>query len=181
MQLKQFFIQVDSLDKKLISAIALKRNSFATIVFKIFTESARGYLWVFYVLALNYLIWSNIILFPYQIHLLQAMFAPLLAWFFGKLVKLIFKRKRPIQAIPGLVAKTHSPMNDSFPSLHAASSSSFATVLIFMHYPHAEVFALWSVFVTCSRLYLGVHYLSDLLGGLLIGILSGTFIFIFLG
>lgn len=180
MQLKEFFYRIDLLDKKMISAVALRRHSLAIFLFKIFTESARGYLWLLYAVVLNFLLWSEIKIVDNQVMILRAMFAPLLAWFIGRIVKKLFKRKRPVQGIADFAAQTHSPMDDSFPSLHAASSFSFALTLHLLDFPHSDLFLIWSLLVIMSRFYLGVHYLSDLLGGVFLGLFSAFAISFFL-
>jgi undecaprenyl-diphosphatase len=78
-------------------------------------------------------------------------------------------------------ALTHSPLDDSFPSLHAASSFSFASALFFLHHPYAPYALAWAPLVAFSRLYLGVHYLSDLVGGIVIGVLCGALVYFCIG
>lgn len=65
-----------------------------------------------------------------------------------------------------------------FVSSHAANSIGFAVWLrSFFRAPlfRCTIF-LWSIFNCYSRIYLGVHYLGDILGGLLVGIICAWFV-----
>lgn len=174
----KFFLRIDAIDKKIMLAIEALRINWLILILRIFTESARGYSWAIYVITLNILIVMNIDLFFRQDDIRKALFCPLFAWGFGKIIKAIVKRKRPFQGIENFSALTHSPINDSFPSLHAASTTSFFAGLFICHHPLAPIVGVWALIVSFSRLYLGVHYLTDLLGGMLIGVLGGSLIFL---
>lgn len=92
------------------------------------------------------------------------------------ILKILIARARPDTAL-ALVTET-SP---SFPSAHSALSVALyglGAYVLWRHFPQRIVkllIALFSVLlisaVTVSRLYLGVHYLTDVLGGLLVGLL----------
>lgn len=60
-----------------------------------------------------------------------------------------------------------------FPSCHAANTFALALFLSLLFKNRLFTIAIisWSLLVSYSRLYLGVHYPSDILGGLLIGAL----------
>lgn len=61
----------------------------------------------------------------------------------------------------------------SFPSAHSALAFSSALVLGNFFKRGKIYFLILAVFVAFSRLYLGVHYLEDVLAGVFIGILIG--------
>lgn len=81
-------------------------------------------------------------------------------------IKLAVGRKRP--ELEGLPPLTRTPTRLGFPSAH--SSTSFAAAWSYgqLGLPRAPLYGLASA-LALSRLYLGVHHPSDLLGGALLG------------
>lgn len=81
-------------------------------------------------------------------------------------LKVLVRRRRPVLA--GLPALVRTPTQLSFPSAHAASSFAGALAYTRLGLPAGPLYAL-AVALSASRLYLGVHYPSDLLAGALLG------------
>ena len=95
------------------------------------------------------------------------------------LIKQIVERLRP----------THDPSMESmlhvvngyrggmygFVSSHAANSIAVATLfsLIMRHRLVAVSLFTWAVLQCYSRMYMGVHYPGDILGGIVVGLLAG--------
>ena len=81
-------------------------------------------------------------------------------------LKLLVRRRRP--QLPGLPPLTGTPTQLSFPSAHAATSFAGARLYSRIGLPAAPLYGLAGA-LSLSRLYLGVHYPSDVLGGALLG------------
>lgn len=81
-------------------------------------------------------------------------------------LKLVVRRVRP--QLSGLPPLTSTPTRYSFPSAH--SSTSFAAALAFSRagLPAVPLYGLAKA-LALSRLYLGVHYPSDIVAGALLG------------
>ena len=67
-----------------------------------------------------------------------------------------------------------------FVSSHAANSATFATftALLFRNKFYTIAIFLWALLTAYSRIYLGVHYLGDVLCGALLGVLVAVIIYV---
>jgi membrane-associated phospholipid phosphatase len=88
-------------------------------------------------------------------------------------IKLLTDRSRPPVADPSVQALVGLPDSTSFPSGHAAAAFAAATAVGMFH-PRlrAPLYAL-AAMVALSRVYLGVHFWSDVLVGTLLGVAVG--------
>jgi membrane-associated phospholipid phosphatase len=85
-------------------------------------------------------------------------------------IKRLVRRPRP--ALAGLPALTSTPSALSFPSAHASTSWAGAHCYSRLGIPPAPLYGL-AVGLSLSRLYLGVHYPSDVLAGAALGAVVG--------
>lgn len=91
-------------------------------------------------------------------------------------LKEIFDRVRPFVADPSIELLIKIPSGSSFPSGHA--SSSFACAMaIFMFDKKWGIWAsIYAFLMAISRVYLHVHYATDVLGGMIVGIIFAIII-----
>ena len=88
--------------------------------------------------------------------------------------KNISKRPRPCDVDKETPVLISRPFGDSFPSGHALSSFTAATLLTRYNKGYALGALPLAVLISLSRMYLNVHYPSDVIGGAAIGIAIGT-------
>jgi undecaprenyl-diphosphatase len=86
-------------------------------------------------------------------------------------VKLAVRRRRPV--LEGLPPLAGTPTQLSFPSAHASTSFAAAGLYVRLGLPAPVLYAL-AVKLSLSRLYLGVHYPSDVLAGAMLGAAVGA-------
>lgn len=87
----------------------------------------------------------------------------------SNLLKNLIERVRPCNALPDVNILATCSQTFSFPSSHAVNN--FGGAVYFSRlYPQYKI-ALFTVaiLVSLSRVYVGVHYVSDILGGAVIG------------
>ena len=165
-------------DCQIVLSVVRRRTKPLTVFLTGITFTAIGTVWLGVAILLGVLNQQGIQPLKEQDIFLRALFAPLLAWVFGRIIKKYFPRKRPFEYLKECPPLVGSPLNDSFPSLHAASTVAFCTALFLMHHPFAVGVGIWAILVSFSRLYLGVHFLSDILAGIFLGTLCGSLVWI---
>ena len=90
------------------------------------------------------------------------------------IIKPLVSRTRPYALGEGIKLLIAKPVDSSFPSGHTAIAFVVATVIFCYHKKDGALFFVVAAFMGFSRLYLYVHYPSDVLGGMLIGCLCGV-------
>lgn len=83
-------------------------------------------------------------------------------------------RRRPEEALDGIDVLVTTPSTTAFPSGHAATSFAAAVVLSVAMPALAPAFLVLAALVAFSRLYVGVHFPLDVLGGAALGAAVAT-------
>ena len=90
-------------------------------------------------------------------------------------LKNIIKTPRPFETYP-YISNLILVNGFSFPSGHATLIFA-ALPLLFMTYPRQRwLFFIIALILALSRIYLGVHYVSDILAGMFIGLLAASIV-----
>lgn len=100
------------------------------------------------------------------------------------LIKNLIERPRPTREISldGLVQTVNGYLAGryGFISSHASNSFAFAlfTTLLFRHKAYTITIFIWAIINSYSRIYLGVHYPADIIGGIFLGLSLGGLFFL---
>ena len=90
------------------------------------------------------------------------------------LLKNIFMRPRPCTINPYVSLLIPKPQDYSFPSGHTAASFAIVSVLCLLKQKNLFIISLIvACLIAFSRMYLYVHFPSDIIGGIFVGILCG--------
>lgn len=92
--------------------------------------------------------------------------------FCNAFLKPLVNRSRPFEIAPDIRPLIAPPKDRSFPSGHTGSSIAAVTGLYLSGCPFWKAALPIALLITWSRLYLCVHFITDILGGIGAGILS---------
>ena len=92
-------------------------------------------------------------------------------------LKAAFNLPRPFQ-VPslGIVARGEIPTNPGFPSGHTTNAFTVATVMWSRYKAWRVPFVVLAIATGVSMIILGLHFPSDVIGGVFLGIFCGTFV-----
>jgi len=152
----------------LLKFLKLNNRTFLIKILRLASHSADGYYYPFIPVLLYFLSPDKASFFFIAALISFALELPICT-----IMKYGIKRNRPFEIL-GIAYKRSSPWDRfSLPSGHT-SASSVMTVLVSYFFPVLILPAImWSLLVGISRIYLGVHYPTDVLAGISIGIPSG--------
>ena len=171
--LKKGILNIDNKSYEFINNNIINDN--LTPIVKIFTNLGGALVLIGMSLIIMFIIKDKKISMAILINLISV-------FLLNQLMKLIFQRSRP--------DRLHWLINEigySFPSGHAMISMAYYGFLIYLVYTHINKKYKWIliillsviiILVGLSRIYLGVHYLSDILAGFLVSI-AYLIIFVF--
>lgn len=113
-------------------------------------------------------------------HLLayELIFGNLTLWLTVELIKVLVRRSRPYSTVAGMRVVGDKAGGTSFPSGH--TSQSFFMASLMSHYFHVGIWIAALLYVVAlivgiTRMYVGMHYPRDVLGGAILGTAWGLF------
>ena len=132
------------------------------------------------VISARYLIFLNIALVAWLFFHKGRLrhFASESAWAFGlavvitQIVSLLTKRPRPFLASSEIQALIPLPWNASYPSGHTSTSFALACILLYADWRVGVISMLIALLTALGRVAVGVHYPTDILGGLIVGFVA---------
>jgi undecaprenyl-diphosphatase len=155
-------------DRQIVVDCALHRKGVLDKWMSLITLAGDGWIW----LALS----VYVILFDWpdgKIALIQGGLGISLEMLSYKILKSHFSRPRPFRTLDQVSSMLEPSDEFSFPSGHTAAAfvmlSVFGAAYSFLFLP----LMFLAVLIGASRVYLGVHYPSDVLAGSLLGLLCG--------
>ena len=90
------------------------------------------------------------------------------------LLKNLVQRARPFDVVKGLTILIGRPSGFSFPSGHTSTSFACAWAIMSMEKKFAVPAFILAALIAFSRVYVGVHYPTDVMAGAVIGIMCGV-------
>ena len=105
-------------------------------------------------------------------HLVLFAFASALIARFGvvELIRLFYNRPRPFEALEGVTKLIPHSVGFAFPSGHATFAFALAAAVAY-YYPKTSIlFFLAALAISVSRVAAGLHWPSDIMGGVIVGI-----------
>lgn len=150
-------------DKEIALFFANNRIGFLTSIMQFISNT--------YFLACVFVIVGSLFLFDKKNkkYLIPFLISILASFLLEYSLKLLFMRERPIGGI-------YNPESYSFPSGHSAVVFSPIAVLNKAFSKLAKYWFVFAILIAFSRIYLGVHYLTDVCFGVFIGYSAGKLV-----
>ena len=168
--------RIDNFDNFILFIIEkYLHNRYLDIVMPIVTFTGNlGIIWIVIALAL-------IVDKPYRVIGISIILTLIIGTIVGEgIVKHIVRRVRPCNKQDNTGLHGLKPISYSFPSGHTLSSFAAAEMLSLFFTEYRIIFMAIAFLISLSRLYLYVHYPTDVIAGFIIGVLCSKIIFIIL-
>jgi undecaprenyl-diphosphatase len=137
---------------------------------------------IFFARFLGYLMILWLLYFSYVSQNIRAFLFPMLSGLISiivinEIVYAFYKRKRPMEVIfdKTLIKK---PISPAFPSSHTSFFLALSFGLFFFNPSLAVIFIMLSLCISLARVFCGVHWPSDIIGGVISAGLSFFIVYI---
>jgi undecaprenyl-diphosphatase len=159
---KKFHISAN-LDKEIVALLARKRRHGLNVFMTIMTRIGDGYVWFGMILFLLFVdMYAGVVLAMAQLIQILLQF----------LIKNIFTRDRPYVKHGDISILLAPPDRFSFPSGHTAGAFTVVFFLWYFYPVWTWPFLVLAILIGFSRMYLGLHYPTDVLAGMVLGYVS---------
>lgn len=158
---------IQGIDIQILNFIqeAMKSSTMDTVMQIITLLGNWGFIWI--VITVLLLVSKN-----YKISGLKLLLALLMCTVLGSVIlKPLIARPRPFTLDSSVSLLIATPSDFSFPSGHAMSAFAAATIIFFTDHKYGLFAFILAVLMAFSRLYLYVHYPSDVICGAIMGVL----------
>jgi len=158
-----------SLDKRVSTFIASYRGRRACIdKFGIFCARKM----VMYLAAVVFVwvaLWGELSSGDPWLLFLMAFIVTATAWLVTYIMEYIFNRRRPFRTLHKKTLGTYWVPTPSFPSAHATIAFALATSAVMIVPSWGWILYFPAILVAFGRVYVGVHYMSDVTAGAVVG------------
>jgi undecaprenyl-diphosphatase len=138
------------------------------------------YLGMFFAQYFEYFLWLCLLIFlivsfkKYWKMVAEALIAAVFTRFvLAEIIRRIWFRPRPFVALHFVPLINQSPAEASFPSGHASFYFALSTIVFYYNKKAGILFYIASFLIVIARVFVGIHWPSDILAGAVLGILMG--------
>lgn len=145
-----------------------KNNKILEKLFILISSISAYVFFIIYFLAVLYLL-----IFDYN-KLIRVLLVPAFTVLLNIFLRKVFKAKRPFDEL-NINKMIEHKSNYSFPSNHCVCSMIISVSIIYINIKLGFIMIILTIFTALSRIMTGLHYPSDVVAGLIIGLITGIF------